>query len=645
MSSRYTPIRDYAVIGDCHGAALVSRDGSIDWCCLARFDAEPIFCGLLDEARGGAFAIAADQPAPSTRAYEPGTNVLVTTVRTAGGTFAITDFMPVGRTPGAGAHDYTGLTAPGCLVRVVEGLEGTSAVRVQYQPTSGYGRVPAELRQTEDGVADAAGGPRLFTDVPVSLGVHGAVATFVLGQGDRRSFAVTPRDPAPGWRPRIDDWLATTRAFWREWSEYCRYQGPYREAVLRSALALKLLTYAPTGAIAAAATTSLPEEIGGERNWDYRYCWLRDATFTLHALAALGYSGEARRFTEFLHRACAVTYPRLQIMYGIGYEATLAERRLDHLHGYCGSRPVRVGNGAYDQRQLDIYGEVLDAAWLHRALGGRFSNQEAAMLLSLADMAERHWHEPDQGLWEMRGPAHHHVHSKVMAWVAVDRALRLFGGSPARHATRQRIVDDVLAHGVDPRRGHLVQRYGSSEVDAALLVIPLLGFPVDEATLARTVAAIQHDLGEGPFVHRYRGGDGVAGGEGAFLICSFWLVDALLTLGRFEEACALFERLLACANDVGLYAEEIDPPTSAFLGNFPQAFTHLALIQSAALIALAQGGGQAALAGTHADRARRSVDATVGPRALWAAFKTFRRVGRLRSSTASVLPSDSATIP
>lgn len=634
----YQPIRNYAVIGDCHGSALVSRDGSVDWCCLGRFDADPIFCRLLDAAQGGFLSIQPDGEYTVERAYLGHTNILRTVFSTSTGKIAVTDFMPVGRAPGAGVHDYVTLNAPFWVVRIIEGVAGATAVHMRYRPTVDFARRQPHLTVTPFGLS-AQGGPNLVTDVAFSVNAERAEGTVILRAGERRHVVVTAGPigaiPLAETTSRL---FEVTRSFWEEWSSYCRYSGPYTGSVLRSALVLKLLTYAPTGAIVAAPTTSLPEVIGGERNWDYRYCWLRDATFTLYALAALGYSGEARCFADFLQRSCMATHPRVQIMYGIGGETDLTEHCLDHLDGYCGSHPVRVGNGAFAQQQLDVYGEVLDWAWLYQSLGGHFNRSRREFLQSLGEFVAAHWQEPDQGIWEMRGQPRHHLHGKIMSWVALDRLIRLFGETSRHTSLRQEILRAILEQGVNLEQGYLQQAFSEPDTDAALLLVPAVGFPVDRHILERTIEKVQQTLRRGAYVQRYSTNDGLKGTEGAFLICSFWLVDALLFIDRAREAHGLYEHLLTCANDVGLYAEEIDPNTHAFLGNFPQAFTHLALIQSATNLDLYEKRGAAALQGTHADRARLGIEATVGLRALWAAFKKSRRVGRLWSSRASILP-------
>lgn len=631
------PIRDYAAIGDCHGSALVASDGSIDWCTLHRFDAEPVFCRLLDADRGGSWQIAPLIDAVGDRRYAPGTNVLITHFVTESGEVRVTDFMAVGRRLDAGIHDYVHLNAPGWLVRRVEGVSGETRMGLHYRPSREFARTAPTLRHHQQSVG-GDGLPSLYGTVPFDVGKELVTAEFTLRQGMRQDF-VLAGNTVQGESPlaRVAEFEHATRAFWTEWLSYCRYRGPYRSVVERSALILKAMGYAPSGAIVAALTTSLPEEIGGSRNWDYRYCWLRDSSFALYALAVLGYGGEARRFHEFLIDACRRTLPRVQIMYGVEREHELDEAELDHLAGYAGSRPVRTGNSAYLQRQIDVYGQILDLADLFRALGGQLDTQYVRLLTTFARFAEAHWREPDQGLWEMRGPARHHVHGKLMSWVAFDRASRLLPESKHWAALAQQARREIIANAVDPDRGHLRQAYDGG-VDAAVLLAPMLGFPLDSQTLGRTVDEVQAVLGRGDYLLRYAGEDGLAGHEGAFLICSFWLADSLLALGRIDDARALFERLLGCANDVGLYGEEIDPANGAFLGNFPQAFTHLALIGTAANLELACGKSAHTFPGSYASRARASVGATYGWRGVLAALRQGRLPRRLRSSALSMLP-------
>ncbi len=637
LARAYRPIRDYAAIGDCHGAALVARDGGIDWCCLRRHDGEPVFCRLLDANKGGYFAINPTAPYEVERGYREGTNILRTVFTTSTGRVAVTDFMPVGRRLGADTHDYVSLTVPNWLVRRIEGLDGEVELDVAYRPSLDFAHRRPEL-VFADGLLRAEGVPDLVADLPFRIEVDTARARVTVRAGERRDLVlagntVEGEDP----RLRVGEFLAVTEAFWREWLGYCRYRGPHAAMVRRSALVLKLLTFAPTGAVVAALTTSLPEALGGERNWDYRYSWLRDSSFTLYALASLGYSGEGRCYHDYLARCIRETLPRVQIMYGIGHEHALTETRLDHLDGYAGSRPVRSGNEAFGQRQIDVYGQILDLALLYQRLGGRLDAQYRRLLRTLATFAASHWQDPDQGLWEMRGPPQHHVHGKLMSWVALDRAGRVLRDGGDWPAAARAVLAAIEAEGIDAAGGHLTQAFGGRNTDAALLLAPMLGIPLERATIERTVAAVEQELRQGDFLRRYRGDDGLAGEEGAFLICSFWLVDALLAIGREPEARALFDRLCAAANDVGLFAEEIEPTSGAFLGNVPQAFTHLALIGSAVNLRLYEKHGSAGLAGSYADRARRSVGATFGWRGLWAALKQCRTPIRLKPSIKSCL--------
>jgi alpha,alpha-trehalase len=633
---RYRPIRDYAAIGDCHGAALVGRDGAIDWCALRRFDAEPVFCRLLDADRGGFWSIRPTGEYRVARSYLPDTNILRTVFSTADGEVALTDFMPVGRRLDAGVHDYTSLSAPGWLVRRIEGLRGAVELAVRYRPSRAFARRPTEL-ELADHAIHGEGVPSLYSALPFTIESDTASASVTLHTG-RFCDLVLAASAVAGQPPteRVPEFFRITQAFWQEWLAYCRYEGAFAGPVRRSALALKLLTYAPSGALAAALTTSLPAAPGGERNWDYRFCWLRDACFALYALAVLGYGGEARRFHDYLARAVRETLPRVQVMYGVGGEQVPRERVLEHLEGYAASRPVRVGNAAHGQRQIDVYGQALDLALLYERLGGDLGAQHRRLLKTFAEHVAAHWREPDQGLWEMRRPARHHLHGKLMSWVALDRARQLFDDGPDWAALAEQVRAEIAARGIDRARGHLAQAFDGG-LDAAVLLAPMLGFPLERQTLEQTVDTLEHGLGRGDFLARYDGPDGLAGAEGAFLICSFWLVDARLALGRVEEARALFERMVRSANDVGLYAEGIDPHSGAFLGNFPQAFSHLALIGSAVNLQLYERRGSAGVRGSYADRARRAVSATFGWRGILAALRQTHRVGRLRSSPASKL--------
>lgn len=630
----YAPIRDYAMIGDCHGSALVARNGDIDWCCLARFDDAPVLFRLLDAHKGGFVSVRPGEPFETERQYIENTNVLQTLFTTAHGTVCVTDLMPVGRRPGAGTHNYVDLDAPHWLIRLMEGRAGHVPLDVVFRLSNGFENPAIPLSAVGTTVVSAAGAA-IHADIPFTIDGPEARASITIGPGEQRILVLTPNAST---RPleRVAELLRITQAYWREWIAYCRYDGPYAPYVRRSALALKLMTYAPTGAIVAAPTTSLPERIGGGRNWDYRYCWLRDTTLALYALASLGYGGEARRFAAFLRQRCGGTADDLKILYGIDGNPCPAERCHPDLDGYCGSRPVRTGNAAFAQHQVDVYGEILDWALLYRALGGRFSATDRTFLEQIVERAAAEWQEPDQGFWESRGPPRRHVHGQVMSWVAVDRAIRLFGHRAAWAEVRECIAQDVRQNGLG-RYGDGVGGSAGDRTDAALLRLAAVGFPISSDRLRRIVRFVERELGDGDFIRHYRNHDGIAGTEGAFLSCSFWLVDAYLCLQQYGRARGLFERICRCSNDVGLLSEEIDPSSRAFLGNFPQALTHLGLIISATKLHLYETGGIDAVLGADADRIRRSVGAILGWRALWAAFRHSRRVGRILPSRDSVL--------
>ena len=634
---RYVPIRDYAAIGDCHGAALVARDGGIDWCALRRFDAEPVFCRILDAGKGGFWSIRPTGRHTAEQSYLGETNIVGTVFDAPGGQVRLTDFMPVGRQLDTSVHDYVTLNAPGWLIRRLEGVAGEVEVEIRYRPSRCFASGPAALGWNGEAVVGGPDVPMLFSPLAFDLEGDLARATVRVGAGERIDFVLTSHT-VQGRSPldRVEEFHDVTRCFWLEWLEYCRYDGRHALAVRRSALALKLLTFAPSGAVVAAPTTSLPEELGGARNWDYRFSWLRDSCFTLYALAVLGYSGEARRYNHFLGRCIHDTLPNVQIMYGIYREHRLDELELHHLEGYAGSRPVRIGNSAYLQRQIDVYGQVLDLALLYQRVGGALGEQYRRLLRTLAEFIERHWDEPDQGIWEMRGPPRHHVHGKLMSWVAAERASRLFDDADHWRELAARIEAAIKRDGIDPEGGYYRQAFDGG-TDAAVLLAPLLGFPARREVMQATVRHVRERLGRGDYLLRYDAPDGIEGQEGAFLICSFWLVDALLATGEVDDAERLLDRLLGCANHVGLYPEEIDPASGAFLGNFPQALTHLALIGSACNLELVRNHGPKVLYGSYADRAGRSVGATLGWRGVLAAMRQSGRLVRLRSSGRSKL--------
>ncbi|TLS40980.1 glycoside hydrolase family 15 protein [Streptomyces montanus] len=585
-------IEDYALIGDMQTAALVCRDGTVDWLCLPRFDSHAIFAGLLGTEEHGFWRLGpahgadATPPRASRRCYRGDSLVLESEWDTPRGTVRVTDFMP----PRDGAPQ---------VVRIVEGVTGRVPMRSALRMRFSYGRIVPWVHKVDGRTVAVAGPDSVWLDT--SAETYGKALTtyadFTVAPGDRIAFTISwqPSHKAPPALPEPEQALEATEEFWREWVEQCTYHGPYREAVVRSLITLKALTYAPTGGIVAAPTTSLPEEIGGVRNWDYRYTWLRDAAITLSSLLRTGYREEARAWREWLLRAVAGDPENLQIMYGIAGERELGEAELDWLPGYEDSGPVRVGNGAAHQLQLDVYGEVTEALHLAHMTGLARSDYASLLQLKLIRYLEDHWDVPDEGIWEVRGPRRHFVHSKVMAWVAVDRTIKLIESGDADgplekwRELRDDIHRDVCEKGYDKERNTFTQSYGSKELDASLLLIPQMGFlPPDDKRVIGTIEAIQRELSTPDgFIMRYptagedAGVDGLEGDEGAFLACSFWLADDLAMIGRVDEARKLFEKLLALRNDLGLLAEEWDPRLQRQVGNFPQAFSHVPLIDTA----------------------------------------------------------------
>jgi GH15 family glucan-1,4-alpha-glucosidase len=604
--SPFTPIADYAFLSNCHTGALVAPDGAIDWLCVPAFDSPSIFGSLLDREAGffrvGPFGI----NHPASREYETGTNVLVTTWQTPGGWLVVRDALTMGlrdhedevtphtRAPADVDGDHM-------LVRTIECVDGSVELELVCEPIFDYGRTPAAWKLVGEGrnTADASGAGctvRLASDIQLGIEANRLRGRHVLSAGDV-AFCVlswaeglaTPADLA-----EADARLAATTRFWREWLGRARIPDHrFRAPIERSALTIKGLTYMPTGATVAALTTSLPETPGGERNWDYRYTWMRDTTFTLQALHWLNLDWEADEFMEFVADLEPTEDGSLQIMYGIDGRRDLAESTLDHLSGYAGARPVRIGNGAFDQRQNDVFGAVLDSILLHTRRSERLPRRLWPIVESQAECATKVWRDPDQGIWEARGQPQHYVSSKLMGWVALDRAAQLaeIRGDPDRAAawgaTAEEIRADILEHGVS-KRGVMRKHYETDSLDASVLLAAIFGFlPGDDERLRATVAAISAELTQDGFVLRYRTDetdDGLSGKEGTFLICSFWLVSALAIVGELQQARDLMERLLRVASPLGLYAEEFDADTGRHLGNFPQAFSHLALLEAAARI-------------------------------------------------------------
>ncbi len=591
-------IEDYGLIGNRLSCALVGRDGSIDWLCLPRFDSDACFAALLGTEENGFWKIAPGEPYRVTRRYRDGTTILETTFETESGAVTLIDFMPL-------SNDENHVD----VMRIVRGDRGRVAMRMELVLRFGYGEAIPWVRRRKFGLSAIAGpdGVELHTQVPLRNEKMHTSAEYIAEEGRSVYFALCYH---PSYKPReraidVEARLAETEAWWREWSGRCRFNGgpghKWYGAVERSLVTLKALTYWPTGGIVAAATTSLPEQIGGERNWDYRYCWVRDSTMTLYALLTSGYREEALEWRRWMLRAAGGNPDKLQIMYGLGGERRLHEYTLPWLAGYEGSRPVRVGNAAHAQMQLDVYGEILDTLHVARSfdLGGDASSGWAFQRVLLRDLAAK-WKMPDEGIWEVRGGKRHFTHSRLMSWVAFDRAVRsveefgLAGPVAKWRATRDEIRNDILQNGWNDKRKSFVQSYDSDALDASLLLIPLVGFlPPEDPRVVSTVEAIHRDLIRDGLVLRYHTHevkDGVAGSEGTFLVCSFWMADALSMIGRRDEAHELFERLIGLRNDLGLLAEEYDPIAKRQLGNFPQAFSHIGIINSASNLVSRSGG-------------------------------------------------------
>jgi GH15 family glucan-1,4-alpha-glucosidase len=588
----YRPIGDYAIIGNTFTAALVAPDGSIDWCCLPHFDSGAVFCRLLDARKGGSFGLGPVGPFNWRRRYLDGTAVLATEFEAASGRVRLTDCMPSPSLVLATDQDQT--AACRTVLRRLEGLEGTVEIELRLHPTIDFARERAFVEPTDDGwrLDTLRESLHLIVRPPLPLRQEGdqvigrfevragQVFWIVLTHAERGGEAVVAADPAA--------LLDQTMRHWRDWESACDYRGPYEAEVRTSARVLKLLTFAPTGGIVAAATTSLPELIGGSRNWDYRFCWLRDSALVLHSLLSIGHATAADHFFSWLVRTWQGS-SRLQILYRLGGGERTPEATLDHLEGYRGSRPVRVGNAAADQVQLDVYGHLLDSASVYlRGRDGQTAPGLQRALAFLADEAARRWREPDQGLWEVRGPPAHHLSSRLLCWVALDRALglaaagRLDGDLERWRTEREAIRREIDERGYNARVGAFTQCLGGEGLDASALLLPILGFlPAGDRRMVSTVERIREGLGRDGLIQRYRTDDGLPGREGSFSICSLWMADNLALQGRTDEAGAQLERVLSFANDVGLMSEEIDPANGQLLGNYPQGYTHLALIRSA----------------------------------------------------------------
>ncbi|MCS6303588.1 MAG: glycoside hydrolase family 15 protein [Nitrospira sp.] len=589
-------LEDYALIGDTHTAALIGRNGSIDWLCLPRFDSNACFAALLGTEQNGRWMIApADQEHRVTRRYRPDTLILETDFTTKDGTVRVIDCMPI-------RQDHP------TIVRLVTGIHGSVRMHMQLILRFDYGSVVPWVTRHADGLHAIAGPDSVyvFTGAPTHGKQSTRVSDFDVQAGQQVSFVLLwhpSHEPIPS-APDAAHAVKETTRWWRQWTSQCCPGEEHREAVVRSLITLKALIYAPTGGIVAAPTTSLPERLGGVRNWDYRYCWIRDATYTLYALLAAGYKEEASNWRDWLIRTVAGDPSQLQIMYGIAGERRLTELELPWLSGYEKSTPVRTGNAAYRQLQLDVFGEVMDTLHQARRAGMQTNERGWAVQTTMMECLESKWKEPDEGIWEIRGPRRHFTHSKIMAWVAMDRMVQdietfhLPGDAARWKRIREEIHQDVCDKGFDPARNTFTQYYGSRQVDAGLLIIPSVGFlPHDDPRVQGTVTAIEKELCHDGLIRRYshhgsQSVDGLPAGEGIFLACSFWLADTYVLQGRYDEAVKLFQRLLALRNDVGLLSEEYDPASKRLLGNFPQALSHLSLVNTAYTISGAGGPAQ-----------------------------------------------------
>ena len=590
-------IEDYAIIGDTRTAALVGRDGSIDWLPLPRFDSGACFAALVGTEENGRWLIApAGKIRSVERRYRGDTLILETRFATPTGIAVVTDFMHL-------STNSASRSGPTELIRLVSAERGTVHMRLELVLRFDYGSIVPWVRRRPDGIYAIAGPDAILLRTPIELVGQDkrTVAEFTVAVGQTVPFSLTHHSPFGPEPPSVDcaRALGETEAYWRTWSAQYQEQGEWRDAAMRSLITLKALTYGPTGGIVAAPTTSLPEMLGGVRNWDYRYCWLRDATFTLYALLASGFRDEAKAWREWLLRTVAGEPSTLQVLYGLAGERRVSEYEIPWLAGHAGSRPVRIGNLAHEQHQWDVYGEVMDVLNLGREHGLERDDNAWRVQSALLDFLESHWQLPDSGIWEMRGPPRRFTHSAVMTWVAVDRAIKaverdgLEGPIEQWRHLAASIHEEVCRCGFDSKRGAFVQYYGSNELDAALLLMPLVGFlPVDDPRVASTVGAIERELTVDGLLLRYRNHEHVESlppGEGVFLACSFWLADVLVMSGRRDKALTLFERLLALRNDVGLLSEEYDPRTRRALGNFPQAFSHVGLINTAHNLTHARG--------------------------------------------------------
>lgn len=613
-------IEDYALIGDCHGCALISRRGSVDWLTLERFDSDPLLWKLLDYGKGAHLNVDLEGKWQWSRQYLPNTNILITTASNVESTVRFIDFMPVGRKKGSRPHDYTFLTALHAMVRIIE-VDGNE--------------VKINIHQNNSSWPDSKESSHVYIGNEILSETNDDENSYKIAEGRPLHVVVAKESHKNLSAHQLGSLLEVTRSFWEEWIAYSRYRGPHQKLISRSVLALKLLIHSPTGAIMAAPTTSLPERIGGERNWDYRFCWIRDATFTLYALSYLGYSGEADGFCAYLnHVICKCPGP-LGVLFSLDGTCDVPEKLMESVEGFKGSSPVRVGNEAFMQRQLDTFGEFMDWAYVHKQLGGHLNGELLRKVEETANLVKDIWRDKDRGIWEVRGEPEDFTYSKIMCWVALDRAESLLQ-APGRF---QRDKEDIETFVREKciLNGRLKRSAQSPDLDASLLLTKIVAFPIDDGIYERTVIDIIKELSDGVFVKRYLSEDGLGGDEGEFLTCSFWAINALLFIGRESEARQMFEKLTAFFNDVGLLSEEYDVSSNHYLGNYPQALSHLAFIETASYFELYESGGKEALEGCHGDRVKRLHSTLHGPRAVWDYLIKTKNFRKLIPSRDSVL--------
>lgn len=620
----YEPIENYGIIGDCHGCALISSKGSIDWLTFERFDSSPLLWRILDDTQGSSIGIELPPGFIWNRGYRKDTNILETTASNHETQIKITDYMPVGRKSKSTTHDYTNLKALHALVRKIQ-VVGKS-VRVKI--TKPFNCWP----DSQSTLVFLEGEERLTLREESSFDL-------ILVEGSCH-YQVISHDNIPQLSiKRLQELENITNSFWSEWISYCQFTGNLKYIIDRSALTLKMLIHAPTGAIMAAPTTSLPEKIGGQRNWDYRYSWIRDSVFTLYALGYLGYSGEADCYAEFIRRIIKNNpHEQLKILYNVDGESEVPEKELPSLKGYLNSRPVRIGNGAHDQIQLDTYGEFIDWAYLHKVLGGDLDSLLLKKIEGTADFIVLNWKNKDRGIWEVRSASEDFTYSKVMCWVTLDRASSLLGDLAKYADTKKEIEYYIQKNCIE--NGLLKRSAQDTSLDASLLLLKTVGFPIQEDVYRNTVFAIVKNLGNGPFIKRYQAQDGLNENEGEFLICSLWAVNAYLFIGELSNAKDLFKDIIAKMNDLGLMSEEIDSSTGQFLGNYPQALSHLALVETASYFELFETRGKDSLVGCHGDRVRKLHKTLHGPKAVWDFIIKTKNFRKLFPSNKSIYPDE-----